>query len=174
MPVGLSCLSCLRVMSQRHQTRFHAVRPPRTGRADSYGPRPVLSVASVRQLPQKSTSPIDRRPIKTRFPKASGLWWVGFREGKALSDLAPPQPTPSKPLAFPPPPPLNSAPCVKFRVASAWIMGFPPLLPPARYLGFDLFAPGREGLPCAAGIVQGKPYLTTQPIDCPGKTLSWP
>ena len=26
----------------------------------------------------------------------------------------------------------------------------------------------------AAGIVQGKPHLTTQPIDCPGKTLSWP
>jgi len=43
-----------------------------------------------------------------RFPKASGLWWVGFREGKALSDLALTQPTPSKPLAFPPPSPLSS------------------------------------------------------------------
>jgi hypothetical protein len=38
----------LRVVSQRHQTRFHAVRPPRTGRADSCGPRPVPSVAYVR------------------------------------------------------------------------------------------------------------------------------
>ena len=116
----------------------------------------------------------SRAALKSWFPKASGLWWVGFREGKALSDLALTQPSPSKPLAFPPPPPLNSPPCVKFRVASAWIMGFPPLLPPARYLGFDLFAPGRKSLPCAVGIVQGKPYLITQPIDCPGKTLSWP
>jgi hypothetical protein len=37
----------LRVMPQRHQMRFHAVGPPRTGRADSYGLRSVLSVASV-------------------------------------------------------------------------------------------------------------------------------
>jgi hypothetical protein len=46
---------------------------------------------------------------------------------------------------------------VRFRVASVWIMGFPPPFPPARYLGFDLSAPGRESLPRAAGIVQGKP-----------------
>ena len=44
----LRSLSCLRVVSQRHQTRFHAVRRPRTGRADFYGPRPVPSVAYVR------------------------------------------------------------------------------------------------------------------------------
>jgi hypothetical protein len=109
-----------------------------------------------------------------RFPKASGLWWVGFREGKALSDLELTHPSPTNPLPSRPLPPYSPPQCVRFRVASAWIMGFPPPLQPARYLGFDLFAPGREGLPCAAGIVQGKPYLTTQPIDCPGKTLSWP
>ena len=33
----------------------------------------------------------------------------GFQGGQSLSDLALTQPTPSKPLAFPPPPPLNSA-----------------------------------------------------------------
>jgi hypothetical protein len=38
----------LRVVSQRHQIRYHAVRPPRTRRADSYGPRQVLPVASVK------------------------------------------------------------------------------------------------------------------------------
>jgi hypothetical protein len=38
----------LRVVPQRHQILYHAVRPPRTGRADSYGPRQVLPVASVK------------------------------------------------------------------------------------------------------------------------------
>jgi hypothetical protein len=41
-------LSCLRVVSQHQQTSFHAVRPPRTGRTDTYGPRPAPSVAYVR------------------------------------------------------------------------------------------------------------------------------
>jgi hypothetical protein len=41
-------LSCLRVVSQRHQTRFHVARPSRMGRAASYGLSPARSVASVR------------------------------------------------------------------------------------------------------------------------------
>ncbi len=41
-----------------------------------------------------------KRASHPRFPKASGLWWVGFRAAKALSDLALTQPSPSKPLAF--------------------------------------------------------------------------
>ena len=105
MPVGLPCLSCLRVVSQRHQTRFHAVRSPRTGRADSYGPRPVLSVTSVRYLPDKDTSPTVGCTSTTRFPKASGLWWVGFREGKALSDLELTQPFPPQTPCLPSPSP---------------------------------------------------------------------
>jgi hypothetical protein len=48
----------------------------------------------------------DTVRVHPPFPKAAGPWWVGFRGGKALSDLALSQLTPSKPLAFPPPPPL--------------------------------------------------------------------
>jgi len=42
--------------------------------------------------------PISVFTTNPRFPKAPGLWWVGFREGKALSDLEPTQPTPTNPL----------------------------------------------------------------------------
>jgi len=41
----------------------------------------------------------------------------------------------------------------------------PPPLPLARFLGFDLSAPGRESLPRAASIAQGKPFMPRNPLN---------
>jgi len=51
--------------------------------------------------------PISVFTTNPRFPKAPGLWWVGFREGKALSDLELTQTSPTNPLPSRPLPPYS-------------------------------------------------------------------